>query len=250
MRGKLDTKQRIAKALSRAGVASRRQVEKLIVAGHISVNGAVVTDPATKVAQIDKILVNGELVGSPPQTRVWRYYKPSGLVTSNSDEKGRPTIYDELPKDLPRIMSIGRLDLLSEGLLLLTNDGELKRHLELPAAGFLRTYRVRANGTHNEKSIDKLRAGIQIDGEDFRPMVVKLDKIQGSNVWYTISLREGRNREIRRAFHEINFKVNRLIRIGFGVFELGDLYKGEREEVSPMVFIEGWGVVSGVELTN
>ena len=240
----MDTRQRIAKALSRAGVASRRQGEKLVFAGHVSVNGIVVTDPATKVTQVDKILVNGNLVGCPQKTRMWRYHKPAGLVTSNSDEKGRQTIYDKLPKTLPRVMSVGRLDLMSEGLLLLTNDGELKRHLELPTAGFLRRYRVRANGIHNEGSIHKLRVGIRIEGENFRPMMVKLDKIQGSNVWYTVALKEGRNREIRRAFDAIDLNVNRLIRISFGLFELGTLRKGEIEEVSTTVVIEGWGTIA------
>ena len=246
----METSQRIAKALSRVGVASRREVEKLVLAGQVSVNGMVIIDPATKVAKIDKIAVNGKLVGSPENSRIWRYHKPAGLVTSNSDEKGRKTIYDKLPKNLPRTMSIGRLDLPSEGLLLLTNDGGLKRHLELPAAGFLRTYRVRANGVHNEKSIDKLRNGIRVDGENFLPMGVKLDKVQSSNVWYTVSLKEGRNREIRRAFDQINLNVNRLIRISFGPFELGNLRKEEIEEISPLTFIEGWGAVAGVEVIN
>ena len=246
----METKQRIAKALSRVGVASRREVEKLVLAGQVSVNSVVITDPATKVVESDKIMVNGKLVGSPQNSRIWRYHKPAGLVTSNSDEKGRETIYDKLPKNLPRTMSIGRLDLPSEGLLLLTNDGELKRHLELPVAGFLRTYRVRANGVHNEKSIDKLRNGISVEGESFLPMVVKLDKVQSSNVWYTVSLKEGRNREIRRAFDQINLNVNRLIRISFGPFELGNLRKEEIEEVSTLTHIEGWGAVAGVEIIN
>ena len=158
----MDTKQRIAKALSRAGVASRRQVEKLVLGGRVSVNGDVIDDPATKVALIDKILVDGKLVALPQNSRIWRYNKPIGLVTSNSDEKGRATIYDKLPKTLPRTMSVGRLDLQSEGLLLLTNDGELKRYLELPTSELVRRYRVRAHGVHNEKLISKLRAGIQI----------------------------------------------------------------------------------------
>jgi 23S rRNA pseudouridine2605 synthase len=241
MRGKLDTTQRIAKALSRAGVASRRQVEKLVMAGQVSVNGLVITDPATKVAKTDKIAVNGNLVSCPQNTRIWLYHKPSGLVSSSSDEKGRETIFDKLPKNLPRLMSIGRLDLPSEGLLLLTNDGELKRHLELPATGFLRTYKVRANGKHSEVSINKLRGGIVVEGENFRPMEVKLDKVQGANIWYTVALKEGRNREIRRAFSQINLSVNRLIRTSFGLFELGTLGKGEVKEVHPMTFIEGWG---------
>ena len=242
----MDTKQRIAKALSRAGVASRRQVEKLVLGGRVSVNGVIINDPATKVALVDKLLVDGKLVALPQNSRIWRYHKPIGLVTSNSDEKGRDTIYDKLPRNLPRTMSVGRLDLQSEGLLLLTNDGELKRHLELPTSELVRKYRVRVNGIHNEELISKLRAGIQIDGEKFRPMSVSLDKIQGSNIWYTVALKEGRNREIRRAFSQIDLSVNRLIRISFGPFELGTLLKGDVEEVPPKVYIEGWGSVAGV----
>ena len=243
----MDTKQRIAKVLSRAGVASRREVEKLVLAGEVSVNGALISDPATKVGSLDRIKVSGEVVGPPQNTRMWRYHKPAGLVTSDSDEKGRKTIYENLPRSLPRVMSVGRLDLQSEGLLLLTNDGELKRYLELPSMGFSRTYRVRANGMHSERSVEKLRRGILIEGENFRPMAVKLDKTQGSNVWYTVTLKEGRNREIRRAFSQIDLKVNRLIRISFGLFELGTLLKGEIEEVSPMVLIKGWGTLNRVE---
>ena len=231
-------------------MASRRQAEKLVLAGKVSINGIKVNDPATKVTGTDKIMVNGGLVGSAPQTRIWRYHKPSGLVTSNLDEKGRKTIYDKLPKNFPRVMSIGRLDLLSEGLLLLTNDGELKRHLELPARGFLRTYRVRAHGTHNEASIDKLRSGIYIEDEHFCPMIVTLDKIQGSNVWYTVALKEGRNREIRRAFSQIDLNVNRLIRVSFGLFELGTLEAGGVEEISSAVVIKGWGIVGGGTKTD
>ncbi|MDG2474565.1 MAG: pseudouridine synthase [Paracoccaceae bacterium] len=223
--------QRIAKILSRAGIASRRQAEKLIFNGSISVNGLTITDPSFKVAPSDKIAVNGKPVNAPDDTRLWRYHKPVGLVTTNSDEKGRTTIYDKLPLGLPRLMSIGRLDITSEGLILLTNDGTLKRNLELPSAGFVRKYRVRANGIHNESSLDKLRAGILIDGEKFRAMEVTLDRIKGTNVWYNVVLTEGRNREIRRGFDKINMKVNRLIRISFGEFELGFLPKGEIEEV-------------------
>ena len=226
--------------LSRAGVASRREVERLILAGMISVNGRIISDPATKVVPSDRIKVNGKVVNAPDSTRLWKYHKPVGLVTSNSDEKSRPTIYQKLPQNLPRLMSVGRLDIMSEGLLLLTNDGEYKRHLELPSRGFLRTYRVRANGVHNEGSLNKLRAGIKIDGEKFRPMGVNMDIIKGSNIWYTVTLNEGRNREIRRAFNQINLQVNRLIRTGFGLFELGLLQKGEVEEVPYKAFGEGW----------
>ena len=227
--------QRIAKTLSRAGIASRREAEKLILNGEISVNGVVINDLATKVNSKDKIRFNGKLVSAPDSTRLWRYYKPVGLVTTHSDEKGRPTIYEKLPENLPRLMSIGRLDITSEGLLLLTNDGEFKRHLELPSNGFVRKYRVRANGTHSELLLDKLRKGISIDNKKFRPMEVVLDRINGANVWYHVSLREGRNREIRRSFDQINMTVNRLIRISFAGLDLGILDKGDIVEVPKQI---------------
>ena len=227
----MDSLQRIAKALSRAGIASRRKAEQLVLDGEISVNGVVINDLATKVNSGDKIRFKGKLVSPPDNTRLWRYYKPIGLVTSHSDEKGRPTIYEKLPENLPRLMSIGRLDIASEGLLLLTNNGEFKRHLELPSNGFVRKYRVRANGTHSESLLDKLRKGLFIDNTKFRPMEVVLDRINGANVWYHVSLREGRNREIRRSFDQINMTVNRLIRISFAGLDLGILDKGEIVEV-------------------
>ena len=227
----MDSLQRIAKALSRAGIASRREAEKLVLNGEISVNGVVINDLATKVNSGDKIRFKGKLVSPPGNTRLWRYYKPIGLVTSHSDEKGRPTIYEKLPENLPRLMSIGRLDIASEGLLLLTNNGEFKRHLELPSNGFVRKYRVRANGTHSESLLDRLREGLSIDNTKFRPMEVVLDRINGANVWYNVSLREGRNREIRRSFDQINMTVNRLIRISFAGLDLGILDKGEIVEV-------------------
>ena len=227
----MDSLQRIAKALSRAGIASRREAEKLVLNGEISVNGVVINDLATKVNSEDKIRFKGKLVSTPDNTRLWRYYKPVGLVTSHSDEKGRPTIYQKLPENLPRLMSIGRLDIASEGLLLLTNNGEFKRHLELPSNGFVRKYRVRANGTHSESLLDRLREGLSIDNTKFRPMEVVLDRINGANVWYNVSLREGRNREIRRSFDQINMTVNRLIRISFAGLDLGILDKGEIVEV-------------------
>lgn len=235
--GKTNIMQRIAKVLSRAGIVSRRGAEKLVLAGSVSVNGSVINDPATKVTLDDEIMVNGRLVDPPEKTRLWRFHKPTGLVTTNFDEKGRFTVYDYLPKNLPKVMSIGRLDIASEGLLLLTNDGELKRHLELPSLGFVRKYRVRVKGIHNEALLDKLRAGIRINREKFRPMVVTLVRINKANVWYNIEITEGRNREIRRAFDEINMSVNRLIRVSFGAFELGSLARGRIEEI-PTKFLE------------
>ena len=227
----MDNRQRIAKTLSRAGIASRREAELLVINGSVSLNGFIIKDPATKVTASDKITVHGKPVLKPEKSRLWRYHKPIGLVTTNSDEKGRETIYDKLPTNLPRLMSIGRLDITSEGLLLLTNDGVLKRHLEMPSTGLRRKYRVRAHGIHREHLLERLRAGIFIDDEHFKPMEISLDRISGSNIWYIVILKEGRNREIRRAFDQINLKVNRLIRISFGVFELGLLAKGEIQEI-------------------
>lgn len=232
---------RIAKVLSRAGIASRREAERMIELGEVAVNGKVITSPALNVTARDKITVRGELVSEPEPARLWLYYKPDGLVTSESDEKGRETVFDNLPADLPRVMSIGRLDLNSEGLLLLTNDGALKRRLELPSTGWLRKYRVRVNGNPMDPDLEPLRKGIVVDGEKFQPMIVVLDRIQGANAWLTVGLREGKNREIRRAMSAINLTVNRLIRISYGPFRLGDLKPGEVEEVRGKVLRDQLG---------
>jgi len=232
---------RIAKVLSRAGVASRREAERMIELGQVTVNGKVITSPALNVTPSDRITVDGHTVGQPEAARLWLYYKPDGLVTSNSDEKGRDTIFDHLPEDLPRVMSIGRLDLNSEGLLLLTNDGGLKRQLELPSTGWLRKYRVRVNGNPTDPDLAPLRQGITVDGEKFQPMIVVLDRIQGANAWLTVGLREGKNREIRRAMTAINLTVNRLIRVSYGPFRLGDLTPGDVTEVKGRVLRDQLG---------
>lgn len=232
---------RIAKVLSRAGIASRREAERMIEAGRVRVNGAVITSPALNVTPADKITVDGKPVGTPEPARVWLYHKPTGLVTSDSDEKGRETIYDGLPEDMPRVMSIGRLDLNSEGLLLLTNDGGVKRLLELPSTGWLRRYRVRVNGRPTEEVLEPLRKGIIADGEPFQPMEVVLDRQKGANAWLTVGLREGKNREIRRAMDEIGLSVNRLIRVSYGPFQLGELKPGAVEEVRRKVLRDQLG---------
>jgi 23S rRNA pseudouridine2605 synthase len=232
---------RIAKVLSRAGVASRREAERMIELGEVSVNGKVITSPALNVTAKDKITVRGELIREPEQARLWLYYKPEGLVTSESDEKGRETVFDNLPEDLPRVMSVGRLDLNSEGLLLLTNDGALKRRLELPSTGWLRKYRVRVNGNPVDPDLEPLRRGIEVEGERFQPMIVVIDRIQGANAWLTVGLREGKNREIRRAMNAIGLTVNRLIRVSYGPFRLNDLQPGQVEEVKGKVLRDQLG---------
>ena len=233
---------RIAKVLSRAGVASRREAERMIEMGEVSVNGKVITSPALNVTPSDRITVRGDTVAEPEPARLWLYYKPDGLVTSTNDEKGRQTVFDTLPPDLPRVMSVGRLDLNSEGLLLLTNDGELKRRLELPSTGWLRKYRVRIKGNPTDPDLEPLRKGITVDGERFQPMMVTLDRIQGANAWLSVALREGKNREIRRALTAINLTVNRLIRTSYGPFRLGDMEPGDIEEVRGRVLRDQLGL--------
>ena len=234
--------ERIAKVLSRAGIASRREAERLIEIGEVAVNGMVITSPALNVTDQDKITVGGKPVAAAEPARLWLYYKPEGLVTSESDEKGRQTVFETLPPELPRVMSVGRLDLNSEGLLLLTNDGELKRRLELPSTGWLRKYRVRINGNPTDVDLEPLRKGIVVDGERFQPMSVVLDRIQGANAWLTIGLREGKNREVRRALNALDLYVNRLIRISYGPFRLGDLEPGGIEEVKPRILRDQLGL--------
>lgn len=222
---------RIAKVLARAGVASRRGAEAMILAGRVAVNGNVIDSPALNVTEADRITVDGQPLVAAEPTRLWLYHKPTGLVTTAKDEAGRPTIFDDLPEDLPRVMSVGRLDMNSEGLLLLTNDGEIKRRLELPSTGWLRRYRVRVNGKPDETSLAPLRQGITVDGTRYQPMQLTLDRQQGANAWLTVGLREGKNREIRRAMESVGLKVNRLIRISYGPFQLGELASGRVEEV-------------------
>jgi 23S rRNA pseudouridine2605 synthase len=234
--------ERIAKVIARAGVASRRGAEDLIAKGAVSVNGKPIDSPALNVTERDKITVNGAPLAAAEPARLWLYHKPSGLVTTTSDEKGRETIFDHLPDDLPRVMTVGRLDLNSEGLLLLTNDGAIKRQLELPQTGWLRRYRVRVNGRPEDKDLIPLREGITVDGEAFQPMIVTIDRQQGANAWLTVGLREGKNREIRRAMSNIGFTVNRLIRVSYGPFQLGQLKPGAVEEVRRKVMRDQLGL--------
>jgi 23S rRNA pseudouridine2605 synthase len=240
--GPPDAPERIAKRLARAGVASRREAERMIAEGRVRLNGRLLDTPAVTVTAADRIEVDGVTLGAPEPPRLWRYHKPQGLVTSARDEKGRDTVFDHLPPDMPRVVSIGRLDIASEGLLLLTNDGELKRRLELPSTGWLRKYRARAHGAPSEAALDRLRAGIELDGERFQPMMVALDRIQGANSWLTVGIREGRNREVRRALEAVGLAVNRLIRVSYGPFQLGELEPGQVEEVRGRVLADQLGL--------
>jgi len=237
-----DAPERIAKRLARAGIASRRDVERMIAAGRVAVNGKRIDTPALTVTAADRIAVDGREIGVPERARLWRYHKPAGLVTTARDEKGRETVFDRLPADLPRVMSVGRLDLTSEGLLLLTNDGALKRRLELPSTGWSRRYRVRVHGTPEEAALERLRRGIEVGGERFRPMSVTLERQQGANAWLSVVLREGKNREVRRAMEAIGLVVTRLIRVSYGPFQLGDLPKGAVDEVRARVLADQLGL--------
>ncbi len=239
--------ERIAKVLSRAGVASRREAERMIALGEVAVNGKVIDSPALNVTEKDRITVRGQPLAAAEPARLWLYYKPEGLVTSAADEKGRPTVFASLPEDLPRVMSVGRLDLNSEGLLLLTNDGELKRRLELPSTGWLRKYRVRVKGNPTDADLEPLRQGITVDGERFQAMTVTVDRHQGANAWLTVGLREGKNREIRRAVAVAGLTVNRLIRISYGPFRLGEMEPGDVEEVRPKVLRDQLGLDAPAE---
>lgn len=230
--------ERVAKALARAGVASRREVERLIEAGRVALNGEVLTHPAVKVEPGDILTVDGNVVEAAEPTRLFRYHKPTGLVTTHADPKGRPTVFKALPAGLPRLISIGRLDLNSEGLLLLTNDGALSRALELPSNGWIRRYRARAFGETTQEKLDKLKDGITVEGVRYGSIDAKLDKASGRNVWITVTLAEGKNREVRRVLEALGLKVNRLIRLSYGPFALGTLVQGEVEEVGPRVIRE------------
>jgi 23S rRNA pseudouridine2605 synthase len=229
---------RIAKWLAHAGVASRRDAEKLLAEGRVKLNNAVVSHPATFVSDGDLVTVNGALVEPPGRTRLWRYHKPDGLVTTHRDPEGRETVFEKLPKGLPRVVSIGRLDLNSEGLLLLTNDGGLARKLELPSNGWLRRYRVRVFGSPDPARLAALANGVTVDGAKYGPIEAGLDSKKGDNAWLTVALREGRNREVRKVMAHLGLPVSRLIRVAYGPFQLGLLPRGSVEEVPAKVLRE------------
>jgi 23S rRNA pseudouridine2605 synthase len=232
---------RIAKAMARAGLCSRREAERWIADGRVSVNGQVLTTPAFEVGPKARVLVDGQPLPVAEPAQLWRYYKPKGLVTTHSDPQGRPTVFDNLPPGLPRVVSVGRLDFNTEGLILLTNDGELARHLELPATGWLRRYRVRAKGRATQVDFDKLKDGVELDGVNYGPVDATVDTVQGANMWITIGIREGKNREVRKVLASLGLEVNRLIRISFGPFQLLELEPGETEIVRRRVLADQLG---------
>ena len=233
--------QRIAKVLARAGLCSRRDAERWVAEGRVAVDGKVLTSPAVTVTEASDIRVDGAPLPEPQRARLWRYHKPAGLVTTHRDEKGRATVFAALPKDLPRLISIGRLDLNSEGLLLLTNDGALARRLELPATGWLRRYKVRVHGDVDPARLATLEKGVTIDGVAYGPIRAQLERQQGSNAWIAMGLREGKNREVRRVLDHLGLPVTRLFRLSYGPFQLGNLERGAIEEVPRKVLDEQLG---------
>ncbi|MCB2101520.1 MAG: rRNA pseudouridine synthase [Rhodobacterales bacterium] len=235
--------ERIAKVLARAGLCSRREAERWIADGRVKVNGRKLDTPAVTVTDADTVLVDGKPLPDREPPRLWRYNKPSGLVTSHRDPEGRATVFDKLPEDLPRVVSVGRLDLTSEGLLLLTNDGELARRLELPSTGWRRRYRVRAMGRLSDAQRDRLARGMEVDGVRYGPIQAQVDSVQGANMWLTVVLTEGKNREIRKVLAAMDITVNRLIRTGYGPFQIGQLDRGQVEEVPRRVLRDQLGKV-------
>lgn len=233
--------ERIAKRIARAGVCSRREAEDLVRQGRVAVDGNTLDSPAVTVGESSRITIDGEPLPKAAPARLFRYHKPKGVLTTAKDPSGRGTIYDQLPRDLPRLMPVGRLDLSSEGLLLLTNDGGLKRHLELPATGWTRRYRVRVYGRVEPEKLKALADGVTVEGVAYGPIRAALDAQQGANAWVSVSLKEGKNREVRRVMEHLGLQVNRLIRVAYGPFQLGHLKEGHLEEIPPKVLREQLG---------
>ena len=228
--------------MARAGVCSRRDAEKLIAEGRVSLNGEKVTTPATKVIEPAVIAVDGKPIAEPEQTRLWRYHKPAGLVTTHKDPQGRPTVFQNLPKTLPRVVSVGRLDVNSEGLLILTNDGEIARRLEHPSAGLVRKYRVRLFGRITQADLEKLAEGVTVDGVKYGPVIADLERARGNYAWAQVSLKEGKNREVKRLMEHLGCKVARLIRVQYGPFHLGHLDEGAVEEIPAKLWRQNLGL--------
>ena len=233
---------RIAKVIARAGICSRRDAEKLIQEGRVKLDGVVVTSPALNVTQNNVVQVDEKPLLQPEAARMWRYHKPGGLVTTHKDEKGRPTVFANLPKNLGRVVSVGRLDFNSEGLLLLTNDGEIARRMEVPSSGWTRVYRARLFGKVTQADLDKLATGITIDGVKYGPIVADIERSKGVYSWATVSLKEGKNRENKRVMERLGLKVARLIRTGYGPFQLGQLIEGQLEEIPARLWREKLGI--------
>ena len=233
--------ERLAKFIARSGICSRRAAEELILQKRVTVNGEIISSPAFNVEGSEKILLDGEKLPQIETTRVWIYYKPVGLVTTHKDEKNRPTVFEHLPEGLPRVISVGRLDLNSEGLLLLTNNGELSRKLELPSNGWARRYKVRVHGKIDEAKLADLKQGTEVDGIQYGSIKAEIITVKGSNAWLQITLTEGKNREIRKVMKSLGLEVNRLIRLSYGPFQLGNLQPGEAKEVPQKVLKEQLG---------
>lgn len=233
--------ERIAKVIARSGLCSRRDAERWIEDGRVRLNGRVLTSPATNVTADDDIRVDRKPLPQTQGPQLWRYHKPAGLITSHKDPQGRANVFDRLPDHLPRVISVGRLDMSSEGLLLLTNDGALARALELPSTGWLRRYRVRAHGKIDQETLDTLKNGLEVDGVKYGSIEAAMERVQGTNVWLTVALREGKNREVRRVLEHFGLKVNRLIRISYGPFQLGELEPGAVVKVPEKVLADQIG---------
>lgn len=234
--------ERIAKVIARAGICSRRDAEKMIAEGRVSLDGKTVTTQGVKVGENQVVSVDGKPLAEPDAARLWRYHKPAGLVTTHRDPQGRPTVFANLPKHLPRVVSIGRLDFNSEGLLLLTNDGEIARRMELPAGGWPRKYRARLFGKVTQADLDKMAEGVTIAGVKYGPVVADLERSRGMYSWATVTLKEGKNREVKRVMESIGLKVARLIRVQFGPFHLGQLAEGAVEEIAAKIWREQLGI--------
>lgn len=224
--------ERIAKVMARAGLCSRREAERWIEQGRVTVDGKKLKTPAITVTEANVVVVDGKPLAENQETKVWRYHKPTGLIVSHGDPEGRPTVFEKMPPGMPRVISVGRLDINSEGLLLLTNNGELARHMERPDTGWIRRYRVRVNGRVDEKALEKLEKGITISGIRYGSIKAALDRQQGANAWLTMALTEGKNREIRKVMEHLGYRVTRLIRTTYGPFQLGNMERGAVAEVS------------------